>query len=86
MADTFTVYVGVSVCPFCDKAKELLNEQEMNMEVIPVEDMDMLEEIREKAGKDVTTIPQIFHGEKYVGGYEDLVKYMNTYLNELYGE
>jgi glutaredoxin 1 len=33
-------------------------------------------DLAETVGRPVTTVPQIFHGEEYVGGYQELMQYL----------
>jgi thioredoxin reductase (NADPH) len=58
-------------CPFCDRAKALLREKgqtwrELDVEADPALRDEMIERTRRK------TVPQIFIGERHVGGYDDL--------------
>lgn len=63
-----------STCPYCVKAKKLL--QMLNLEYIEHEvddDFDgMCEELSTTFGKQVQTVPQIIINGHYVGGYSDL--------------
>ena len=59
-------------CPYCAAAKKLLDEKgvaftEIDIERTPAARADMIQ----KAGGR-TTVPQIFIGEKHVGGCDDL--------------
>jgi len=62
-------------CPYCINAEKLLSEKGFdNLDKIKVdEDRSILEEMIKKTGK--RTVPQIFIGDHYVGGFEDLRKY-----------
>ena len=62
-------------CSFCDKAKELLKKhnysyKEKNI-VVPDHRQELLTRLPE-----VKTVPQIFIGSEYIGGYTELVKYL----------
>lgn len=63
-----------SACPYCVKAKKLL--QTLNLEYTEHEvddDFDgMCEELSTTFGKQVQTVPQIIINGHYVGGYSDL--------------
>lgn len=63
-----------STCPYCVKAKKLL--QMLNLEYTEHEvddDFDgMCEELSTTFGKQVQTVPQIIINGHYVGGYSDL--------------
>ena len=60
-----------SWCPYCDRAKHLLREkgqewQEIDIEAEPARRDEMIE----RSGQ--STVPQIWIGEKHVGGFDDL--------------
>jgi len=61
------------ICPFCVKAERLLNKKGVQIEKILVdqnrEEMIKMIEITKRR-----TVPQIFIGERHVGGYDDLVE------------
>ena len=65
-----TVY-SADWCPYCQKAKRLLENKGVTYKEINVDQHPNLrEEISAKTG--FKTIPQIFVGDKFVGGYTDL--------------
>ena len=65
-----TVYSGPN-CPYCVKAKALLNRKNVSFEEFNVkEDAAKLEEMLARSGR--KTIPQIFIDGKHVGGCDDL--------------
>ena len=73
----YTVY-GAEWCPWCRKAKDLLTKKGVSfcfhdVETIPFYDR----EIRKLVKKDATSIPQIFHRGKYLGGFAELAKKFN---------
>ena len=57
-------------CPFCQLAKE-----EMRLRGIPYDEVNLTEVGKTAAEvtgrKDVKTVPQIYIGGEYIGGYED---------------
>jgi glutaredoxin 3 len=58
-------------CPYCDRAKNLLTAKHAVYEEINVEEKPgFYEELKKKTG--MMTVPQIFIGEKLIGGYTDL--------------
>jgi glutaredoxin 3 len=65
-----TVYTS-GWCPYCQRAKNLLTEKKVVFSEINVEDD---EKIREEmiARSNRNTVPQIFIGDKHVGGCDDL--------------
>ena len=58
-------------CPYCTAAKALLDDKGVAYEEIDVTDptlrMDMIQRAHGRR-----TVPQIFIGERHVGGYDDL--------------
>lgn len=68
----YVVY-GTEVCPFCHRAKALLESKELNYEYIDVsESVDAKMMFREKG---LRTVPQVFIEDKLIGGFTDLVSH-----------
>ncbi len=65
-------------CPYCVRAKELLSKYGFNnIKEIDIElQTDQRDIMIEKTGK--ITVPQIFIGDQYVGGFDDLVALLKT--------
>jgi len=58
-------------CPFCRNAEKLLQKKGVEIEKINVDaDAALWDEMEEKTGRD--TVPQIFIGDKHIGGFDDL--------------
>jgi glutaredoxin 3 len=65
-----TVYVS-DWCPYCQRAKGLLAQKNVDFREINVEDDAKLrEEMMARSNR--RTVPQIFIGDKHVGGCDDL--------------
>ena len=62
-------------CKWCTKAKDLLFERGLPFEVYPLEDHRFLVDVFPKLK--LKTVPQIWDRHIYVGGYEDLAKYLD---------
>jgi glutaredoxin 3 len=58
-------------CPFCDQAKALLTQKGYEIEERKIGDGYTKEELLE-AVPTARTVPQIFLGEEYVGGFTEL--------------
>ncbi len=59
------------VCPYCVRAKRLLQKKGVGYEEIDVAGDDAArEQLAERTG--LQTVPQIFIGEEHVGGSDDL--------------
>ncbi|MBL0278686.1 MAG: glutaredoxin 3 [Anaeromyxobacter sp.] len=69
-APTITVYTKDN-CPYCVRAKALLKRKGVAFEEIAVEGRDDLRTwLVEATGQ--RTVPQVFVGERSLGGYSDL--------------
>jgi glutaredoxin 3 len=65
-----TVYVS-DWCPYCSRAKDLLARKSVAFNEINVDDeVKFREEMLARSNR--RTVPQIFIGEKHVGGCDDL--------------
>jgi len=59
-------------CPYCVRAKGLLARKGASVEEIDIEGTPgAREEMQERSGR--MTVPQIFIGDRHVGGCDDLV-------------
>jgi len=74
-ADALTAQVTMYAtdwCPFCVRAEKLLVSKGANVKKINVEEQpDRRAEMVEMTGR--RTVPQIFIGDRHVGGHDDLV-------------
>ncbi|MEA3141413.1 MAG: glutaredoxin 3 [Gammaproteobacteria bacterium] len=70
MTQPVTVYVA-DWCPYCQRAKELLVQKNVVINEINVEDDEKFREEMIARSKR-RTVPQIFIGDKHVGGCDDL--------------
>ena len=60
------------VCPYCIRAKELLEDKGMDYTEIAVDgDPDRMSEAVKRSGGR-KTVPQIFIDDQHVGGYDEL--------------
>ena len=65
------IYTG-PMCNYCLAAKHLLNKKKINYTEFDIAiDQSKMQEMQERT-KGARTIPQIFIGETYVGGYNEL--------------
>jgi glutaredoxin 3 len=70
MASKVTVYTKQQ-CPFCVRAKRLLDKKGVAYDEVSVEGNDDLRTwLVEKSGQ--MTVPQIFVGERSLGGFSDI--------------
>lgn len=72
----FTVF-GQPGCGYCVRAKQLLE-----LRGLPCKYVDILAEgispidLAETIGRPVRSVPQIFHGKEYIGGFTELNQYL----------
>ena len=65
-----TMY-STRVCPYCVMAEKLLAKKGVTAEKVLLDDQPTLrDEMVKRTGR--TTVPQIFIGERHIGGYTDL--------------
>ena len=65
------IYTGPS-CNFCDAAKRLLERNKLKFSEVDVSSGENIREEMIKKSNGQRTIPQIFFGERHVGGYTEL--------------
>ena len=82
--DTRTIVYGKRNCPYCQLAKD-----ELTLRGVPFDYVD-LEEINKTAsevtGRRVGTVPQIYLNGSYIGGYDQLMEYLNNTPTNQEGE
>ena len=70
----YTIYTR-PLCGYCDAAKELMKECNISFNEISIDhDQDAKKMLKDMNCK---TVPQIFDGELHIGGYTELVDYLN---------
>ena len=69
-----TIYT-IANCPHCEKAKELLRTTNYSVYDVAVDLKPAVgQRVVERTGQ--KTWPQIFHGERFIGGYAELTQYL----------
>ncbi len=73
--ENIKIYTTAS-CPYCTMAKNLLKDRGYNFEEITLEfgSSELMELVKKTKQR---TVPQIFFGEEFIGGYDNLVEYFN---------
>lgn len=72
----FTIF-GHDACGFCRQAKAILESKNLEFRYVNIHEEGISpEDLAETVGRPVNTVPQIFHGKEYVGGYQELMKYL----------
>ena len=63
----------MTICPYCVAAKKLLKKKGVAFEEVNLDRQpDRWEECERRSGRE--TVPQIFFGERHIGGCDDLKK------------
>ncbi len=74
----FTVF-GRPGCGFCVRATQVLDLKGYPYKYVDIyEEGISKEDLSKTVGKPVETVPQIFHGTDYIGGYTELAEYLPT--------
>lgn len=74
----FTIF-GRPGCGFCTRAKQLCELKSLEYRYIDIWAEGISKADLEKTvGEPVETVPQVFHGEKHIGGCDDLELYLET--------
>ncbi len=68
---------GADWCGYCARARKRLLSEGLDLRVFEVGEDISHEALADKVGRRVETIPQIFIDGEYVGGYEDLLRYLD---------
>lgn len=62
-----------ATCPYCYRARRLLTRREVAFEEVRIDrDAAQRQAMLDRSGRD--TVPQIFIGERHIGGYDDLAE------------
>jgi glutaredoxin 3 len=62
---------ATAFCPYCVRARRLLTRKGVEFEEIRVDkDMEQMQTMIQRSQR--TTVPQIFIGERHIGGYDDM--------------
>ncbi len=84
----FVKIYGRPNCPYCEKAKALAEKLKTTMPDFDYEYIDIIvagldkDDLSDMAGRPVSTVPQIFMNEMYVGGFTDFDALMKQLLNK----
>lgn len=72
MTQPQVIVYTMEFCPYCVRAKQLLTQRGVPFReiLVPEDDDAQWDELYKRSG--LRTMPQIFHGERLIGGYTDL--------------
>lgn len=77
MTQKIRVYT-TSYCGYCEQAKRLLKSLRLPFEEISLEDQDELRTRLSSENGGWRTVPMIFIGDEFIGGYTELAKLHQT--------
>ena len=73
MSQPKVIVYSKDYCPYCDRAKALLKSKGVAFEAIELQDHPgEFEKLKARTG--LMTVPQIFIGEKLIGGFSDMAE------------
>jgi ribonucleoside-diphosphate reductase alpha chain len=78
--DTRNIVYGIPKCPYCQLAKEELKLRGIQYDYIDLKEIGKT--AAEVTGRKVKTVPQIYIQGNYIGGYEDLMKFLETPMEQ----
>ena len=74
--ERYTIF-GHDGCGFCRRAKQDLENRQLPFRYVDIHKEGISQADLEKTvGKPVRTVPQIFQGQSYIGGYTELSKHL----------
>lgn len=71
----YTIY-GTDSCPFCTRAKTLLELTGLEYDYVDAKNTEQAQTLFSE--NNWRTVPQIFHGEKHIGGFTELNQYLKN--------
>ena len=74
----FAIVYGSKMCHFCTKVINELEKEGVTVEKKDVSEPNVLLEMREVAGEDARTVPQVVIDGKYIGGYTEVDRYLRS--------
>lgn len=81
------IIYGKTGCPYCEKAIKWFNDNAIKYEYKILDDIDQRKALYLNLSKtyntNVETVPQIFIGSEYIGGYSNLINKQDL-VKELY--
>ena len=66
------VMYSTGYCPYCDRARSLLARKGVSVQEIKIDEDSTQRDLMLQRSGGRRTVPQIFIGERHVGGFDDL--------------
>jgi glutaredoxin 3 len=70
-APTIVMY-STGYCPYCDRARSLLARKGASVQEVKIDEDPVQRDLMLQRSGGRRTVPQIFIGERHVGGFDDL--------------
>ena len=74
----FAIVYGSKMCHFCTQVIKELEKEGATVEKKDVSEPNNLIEMREAAGENARTVPQVVIDGKYIGGYTEVDRYLRS--------
>ena len=74
----FAIVYGSKMCNFCTLVVNALEKEGATVEKKDVSEPNILLEMREAAGENARTVPQVVIDGKYIGGYTEVDRYLRS--------
>ena len=72
------IVYGSKMCNFCTMVVNALEKEGATVEKKDVSEPNILLEMKEAAGADARTVPQVVIDRKYIGGYTEVHRFLNS--------
>lgn len=76
------IVFGTNNCGWCKKVANTLKDHQITVIKVDVIEENNLEQMKEYAGEDARTVPQVVIDGKYVGGYTETERFLNTIIKQ----
>ena len=78
IAKMFAIVYGSKMCNFCTLVVNALEKEGVTVEKKDVSEPNILLEMKEVAGENARTVPQVVIDGKYIGGYTEVDRYLRS--------
>ena len=76
MSTRYTIF-GHQACGFCRQAKAVMEQKDLPFRYVDIHAEGISKaDLSKTIGQPVNTVPQIFYGTEYIGGFEALQKHL----------
>ena len=72
------IIYGTSKCVWCDNVAKDLKNADIDITKVDVTEADNFARMKEIAGEDARTVPQVVIDGKYIGGYTETHRFINS--------